>query len=87
MMCVSIVSTIEYLENNKNNMNGKSETADLIPNQKIIDSVFQMRLAKGSLDESGLTIQQFNQLKDFYLHFTYADKELQKEQRKEQRKE
>ena len=66
MMTVSFIATKDYLEKNK-----KSETKDdnaMISTDKIVDNLFQLRLSKGSLNESGLTINEFNLLKDFYLH-------------------
>ncbi len=66
MMSVSFISTKEYLEKNK-----KSDTTEdsaMISTDKIVDNLFQLRLSKGSLNESGLTIHEFNLLKEFYLH-------------------
>lgn len=65
MLAVSFVSTKEYLEKNMKNESG--ETKGLITNEKIVENVFQLRLTKGSLDESGLTVNEFNLLKEFYL--------------------
>ncbi len=68
MMTVSIIATKEYLEKTVIDKTGNSEGRVTVPIEKIVDNVFQMRLTKGSLDDSGLTLQQFNKLKDFYLH-------------------
>lgn len=63
MLAISIVATKEYLE--KTNPNEQSNK--LITTEKIVDNVFQMRLSKGSLDESGLSLKQFNELREFFL--------------------
>lgn len=67
MLTVSVVATIEYLEKTGKRNNGNDEK-EAISINKIVDNIFQMRLSKGSLDESGLTVQQYNSLRDFYLH-------------------
>ncbi len=67
MITISIIATKEYLEKQeKSNSDGKQSVN--IPIEKIVDNVFQMRLTRGSLDESGLTLKQYNQLKEFFLH-------------------
>lgn len=58
MFAVSILSTREYLQN---------KMKDSLSIEKIVENVFQLRLLKGSLDESGLTVEQFNKLKTFFL--------------------
>lgn len=67
MLTVSILATKEILENNAIN-NGKltSDKNNNLSMKKIIENVFDMRLSKHSLDESGMTICQFNHLKEFY---------------------
>ena len=63
MLTISILATKDVLENSVKMQN---ETNKIMPMKKIVDNVFDMRLSKHSLDESGLTIHQFNQLKAFY---------------------
>lgn len=58
MLTDSIISTIEYMQ-------GQPEMKK-VPPAKIIDNIFNIRLAKGTLDESGLSVQAFKQLKNFY---------------------
>lgn len=69
MITISIIDTKEYLEKSATaegtDNKGKSSSVSI---EKIVDSVFQMRLTKGSLDESGLNLKQYNKLKEFYLH-------------------
>ncbi|MEG2774347.1 MAG: HDIG domain-containing protein [Acetivibrio sp.] len=60
MFTDSIVSTIKYFE--------KQDKEKQLSNKQIIENVFKVRLEKGILDESGLTLVDFKQLKDFYLH-------------------
>lgn len=67
MMTVSFIATREYLEKTMKDGNGNPGDKT-VPSDKIVDNLFQLRLTKGSLDESGLTVQEFNQLKEFYLH-------------------
>lgn len=66
-LTISVLSAIEYL---KLNLDGKQienkENRDRIVT-RAIEELFQMRLQKNSLDESGLTIKQFHNLKAFYL--------------------
>jgi putative nucleotidyltransferase with HDIG domain len=68
MITVSLISTKEYLEKTAKDSVGEKDSVVPVPIEKIIDNVFQLRLSKGSLDESGLTLQQFNKLKEYYLH-------------------
>ncbi len=63
MITASIVATKEYLEANAK----KEGTMVTTPMSKIVDNVFTMRLSKGSLDESNLTLKQYNKLKEFFL--------------------
>jgi len=68
MITVSVITTKEYLEKIATDTTSESNTVANVSIEKIVDNVFQMRLSKGSLDESGLTLQQYSKLKDFYLH-------------------
>lgn len=58
MLSDNIVSTINYLK--ANGQNGISV-------EKVIENTFQVRLKNGTLDEAGIDLQTFNQLKQFYL--------------------
>jgi putative nucleotidyltransferase with HDIG domain len=58
MLSDNVESTIEYIE--------KTEEVKFTPN-KIIDNIFQLRMEKGTFDNSGLSLKSFKLLKDFYL--------------------
>jgi hypothetical protein len=60
MLTDSIVSTIEYMEKEQ----PKKEAR--ISAEKIIDQIFDVRLAKGTLDESGMDIRSYKRLKEFF---------------------
>jgi cyclic-di-AMP phosphodiesterase PgpH len=66
MITISIMATREYLEKVEKKPNENQQETS-VPIEKIVDNVFQMRLTKGSLDESGLTLKQYNKLKEFFL--------------------
>ncbi|MGB8453728.1 MAG: HDIG domain-containing metalloprotein [Anaerocolumna sp.] len=67
MLTISVIATKEYLEKSEKK-SGENQLLEVaVPIEKIVDNVFQMRLTKGSLDESGLTLKQFNKLKEFFL--------------------
>jgi putative nucleotidyltransferase with HDIG domain len=68
MIAISVIATKEYLEKAEKNLSGDSQKEAFVPIDKIVDNVFQMRLTRGSLDESGLTLKQYNELKEFFLH-------------------
>ena len=73
MLTLSIMSMKEYiiqLDNKafENSATEKSVQGEGISFDKIVNNVFQMRLTKGSLDQSGLSVKEYNILKDFYLH-------------------
>lgn len=58
MFSDNLLSTIEYI----------TQTGeDKFTVDKIIDNLFHMRIEKGTLDNSGLTVKDFKLLKDFYL--------------------
>lgn len=76
MLTISVVDSKEYLKKSKekeqtqiqDDMNqGVANHNVLVSNEKIVNSVFQTRLLKGSLDDSGLNLAQYNRLKEFYL--------------------
>ena len=54
-----IVSTNEYLE--------KSGQKEGVSTQKLVEGIFQNRLSKGTLSESGLSQQQIDKLQHFYI--------------------
>lgn len=54
-----IVSTNEYLE--------KSGQKEGVSTQKLVEGIFQNRLSKGTLSESGLSQQQIDKLRHFYI--------------------
>lgn len=56
----SIVSTVEYLE--------KAKGEDQVDTELIIENVFQTRFEKGTLEESGLSLQDYHKLKSFLLN-------------------
>lgn len=58
MLSDNVVSTIDYIEQSKD----QKYTKD-----KVIDNLFQMRLDKGTFDDSHLSVHEFKQLKTFYL--------------------
>jgi putative nucleotidyltransferase with HDIG domain len=57
MISDNVVSTIDYI----NKTEDQSFEA-----HKIIDNIFRMRMEKGTFDDSGLSVRNFKQLKDFY---------------------
>jgi cyclic-di-AMP phosphodiesterase PgpH len=68
MITISIIATKEYLEKAERNSAARGESVTPVSMKKIVENVFQMRLSKGSLDESGLTLKQYHNLKEFFLH-------------------
>lgn len=58
MLSDNIMSTILYLKNS-------GETS--ITPEKVIENTFSIRLNKGSLDESGISLKEFHKLKEFYI--------------------
>lgn len=59
MLSDSLISTIEYLKT-------KSEQVQ-IDKVKLVENIFRVRVSKGCLDESELTISDLNQLKECYI--------------------
>ena len=57
MLSDNVVSTIDYIK--------KSEENKFTSN-KIIENIFQMRLEKGTLDSSGISLKDYKKLKEFY---------------------
>jgi putative nucleotidyltransferase with HDIG domain len=58
MLSDNIFSTILYLKNS-------GETSITV--EKVIENTFSIRLNKGTLDESGISIKEFHKLKEFYI--------------------
>ncbi|ABX42971.1 HD domain-containing protein [Lachnoclostridium phytofermentans] len=58
MLSDNIFSTILYLKNS-------GETS--ITAEKVIENTFSIRMNKGTLDESGISIKDFHKLKEFYI--------------------
>ncbi|MDF2804981.1 MAG: hypothetical protein K0S61_4886, partial [Anaerocolumna sp.] len=66
-LTISVLSAKDFLRRNLEETKHKDE-ADLNKLiNKAIEEIFAMRLTKNSLDESGLTIKQFHDLKEFFL--------------------
>lgn len=57
MLTDNVLSTVEYIIKTGDN----KFTSD-----KIIDNIFQMRMDKGTFDESGLSLKDYKVLKEFY---------------------
>ncbi|WP_313129025.1 HDIG domain-containing metalloprotein [Anaerocolumna sp.] len=68
MLTISIMSMKEYIIQMNKKIAEQSQQGETISYGKIVNNVFQMRLAKGSLDQSGLSVKEYNVLKNFYLH-------------------
>lgn len=60
MITDSIVSTIEYMEQEQ------KEKKVHLSAEKIIEQIFDIRLSKGTLDESGMDICNYKKLKEFF---------------------
>ena len=65
MLSDSIISTDEYFDRT-----GKREQ---IPDEKLVKSVFNSRLAKGSLDNSGIDKENIEKLMDFYINNAFKE--------------
>lgn len=57
MLSDNVVSTIDYIRKTEEN----KFTMD-----KIIENIFQLRMEKGTFDESGLSVKDYKSLKEFY---------------------
>lgn len=66
-LTISVLSAKEYLKRNlaKDKVRTGLDLDGLM--HKGVEEIFQLRFVKGSLDESGLTIKQFHELKEFFL--------------------
>lgn len=65
MLCDCIISTSEYL--------AKSGKSTKISEKQLVTSIFQNRLEKGNLQYAGMTVDQIQTLKEFYIENTFAD--------------
>lgn len=65
MLSDSIISTDEYFDRT-----GKREQ---IPDEKLVKSVFNSRLAKGSFDNSGIDKEHIEKLMDFYINNAFKE--------------
>lgn len=59
MLTDSVLSTMEYISSMPNKKN--------ITPQELVESIFQIRLSKGTLEESGINVEEFKILKEFYI--------------------
>lgn len=59
MLSDCIVSTSEYLE--------KSEKRDMISDEHLVNSIFKNRVEKGNLKESGITQENLERLRKYYI--------------------
>jgi putative nucleotidyltransferase with HDIG domain len=58
MLADNVISTIDYIEKNGDRR---------YTPEAIIENIFQMRMEKGTLDDSGLSIKGYKALKEFFL--------------------
>lgn len=65
MLCDCIVSTSDYL--------AKSGKRGKISDKQLVTSIFQNRLEKGNLQYAGMTVEQIQTLKEFYIENTFAE--------------
>lgn len=57
MLSDSIINGINFL---------KSKTGQEVNIEKVVENTFNHRMSKGAIDETGLTIKMYHQLKEFY---------------------
>lgn len=67
MLSDCIISTSDYLE--------KTGKRALISDEKLIESIFENRIQKGNLKESGITEEQIVRIKEYYKKNAFADAE------------
>lgn len=65
MLSDCIISTSDFL--------AKSGKREMVSNQKLVTSIFQNRLEKGDLEQSGMTGEQIQLLKEFYVENTFTE--------------
>lgn len=66
MLSDSIISTDEYFDRT-----GKREQ---IPDERLVKSVFNSRIARGSFDNSGIDKEHIDKLMDFYINNAFKEK-------------
>ncbi len=67
MLAENIVSTIAYLEKEKEKAVKLGQTYEKISLCNVVENIFDVRFDKGDLDESGLTILEYKKLKEYYM--------------------
>lgn len=67
MLTESVISTINYFENEKKKALKEGKPIKEQPLNKIVENIFDIRLSKGTLDESGISILEFKKLKNYYV--------------------
>lgn len=65
MLSDCIISTSDFL--------AKSGKREKLSNQKLVTSIFQNRLEKGDLEQSGMTEEQIRLLREFYVENTFTE--------------
>ena len=65
MLSDSIISMDEYF--------GRTGKREQIPDEKLVKSVFNSRMAKGSLDNSGIDKENIEKLMDFYINNAFKE--------------
>jgi membrane-associated HD superfamily phosphohydrolase len=68
MLTISILTSRDILLKKQKVETASGKEYVPISMEKIVEHVFLLRLTKGSLDESGLTVKQYNELKNYFLH-------------------
>lgn len=66
MLSDSAINSLDYVKANNQN----------VSNGKVIENVFKVRFESGALSECGMTIKQYNDIKEVFLN-TFSDKEKQ----------
>lgn len=64
MLSDCIISTSEYLE--------KAGKRSMVSDEHLVRSIFQNRLEKGNLEESGITPEQLQRLREFFVAYTFV---------------
>lgn len=67
MLAESVVSTVTYLAREKQKALSEGKEFKEQPVDKVVENVFSIRFGKGLLDESGITVSEYNQLKKYYV--------------------
>ncbi|MSS64020.1 HDIG domain-containing metalloprotein [Velocimicrobium porci] len=67
MLAESVVSTIHYFEYEKKKASKEGRELKEQPVNKIVSNIMDIRFTKGALDESGISISEFNKLKQYFI--------------------